>query len=277
MAGMIVWLASYPKSGNTWLRAVYTSMRTGRDPDINALEGADVAADRGLFERVLGVRSSDMTVQEVEVLRPRADEAMVSEQSGDTWRKIHDGLFNGPTGEPIVSVKATRAALYVIRDPRDVAISMASHAHRTLAWAVERMGRRGASVSSSNSSLSDQLCQRLGSWSEHVLSWVDHSRFPIYVLRYEDCLAAPVPTFRAAFAGAGLQVSAKDVAAAVERSSWQRLRAQEDSVGFKEHVGGSRFFRQGVAGAWRTELPEALARQVETQHREVMARYGYLG
>jgi aryl sulfotransferase len=275
--GRIVWLASYPKSGNTWLRAVYTALRTGSGPDINALGSTEIASSRWLFDVTLGVRSSDLTPEETDLLRPRVDEATAAASAGDIWRKIHDCLLSGPSGEPIVSVGATRSALYLVRDPRDVAVSLARQAGRPLAWAVKRLGDPAASVSRSTRFLESQLRQRLGSWSHHVTSWTGHLLFPVHVVRYEDCVADPLGTFKAAFAAGGLVASDAAVADAVARSSWERLRAQEDRSGFREEeLGHSPFFRRGAAGAWVDELPAVLARQVEDQHGEVMARFGYL-
>ena len=273
MTGLTVWLASYPKSGNTWLRAVYAALRGRTEPNINALGSHGPA--RALFDGALGVRSSDLSPDEVDALRPRADEAMIASLNGDSWRKIHDALFAGPRDELIVSVSATRAALYLVRDPRDVAVSLAHHADLTLHEAVDYLSS-STSLETSGRSLQAQLRQRLGSWSEHVRSWTDNPPFPVHVLRYEDCMTQPVPTFRAAFAAGGLDATEDEVAAAVARSSLVRLQAQEIATGFREaHSRHSPFFRQGLVGGWKDELPADLARRVVDMHGEVMTRYGY--
>ncbi len=277
MSGRTVWLASYPKSGNTWLRAVYTALRTGADPNINALEGGNSPSSRWLFDSVLGVRSSDLLPEEIDRLRPHADVELVARAGGDVWRKIHDALLPGPSGELVVSAEATRAALYILRDPRDVAVSLARYDDLPLERAVELLCRDDAALAAGRRELSSLLLQRLGSWSEHVHSWVDTPAFPVHVLRYEDCLADPVASFQPAFAAAGLEVSASELAGAVASSSWERLRAQEDSVGFVERLSAtSPFFRRGRAGGWAEELAPNLARRIVDAHGAVMARFGYL-
>ncbi len=275
MTGRIVWLASYPKSGNTWLRTVYTALRQGAEPDINALEGLGPA--RYLFDIALGVRSSDLSQDEVDLLRPRADEAMATGPDGDVWRKIHDALFAGPSGELIVSAAATRTALYLVRDPRDVAVSWAHHAELPLSDAVDIICDSTTALANSTRRPEPQLRQRLGNWSQHVRSWADEAPFPVHVLRYEDCLADPVATFRTAFAAAGLDVSEREMIGATTASSLGRLQAQESATGFREVAGGeSPFFRRGLARGWEAELPAELALRVTEEHGAVMARYGYL-
>lgn len=276
MSGKIVWLASYPKSGNTWLRSVYTALVRG-DVDINALAAGAIHSGRASIDIALGVRSSDLSPEETEILRPEADDAGAARMTDDMWRKIHDALLPGPTGEPVVSPRATRAALYVVRDPRDVAVSLAHHLGISYERAVQRLGSEDSALFDDPSWLEPQLRQRLGTWSQHVVSWVDQPLLRVHVLRYEDCLTAPVETFGGAFAAAGLHRSEAELSEAVARASWERLQAQEEQDGFREgSTRGVRFFRKGKAGRWRDELAPGLARRVVDDHGAVMARFGYL-
>jgi hypothetical protein len=257
------------------LRAVYTSLRGKVEPDINSLACAGPAV-RPLFEAALGVRSSDLTQDEIVQLRPRADEAMTLGLSEDLWCKTHDALFVGPSGTPTVSAQATRCALYMVRDPRDVAVSLAHHAEMTLTEAVDLLCSSTAALAKSTTCLQPQLPQHLGTWSAHVRSWTESPPFPVHTLRYEDCLASPVATFMAAFAWTGWEATEAEVAEAVARSSFERLQTQEATAGFRERQRGSSvFFRRGSAGGWRDELPTRLARLIEDEHHAVMLSFGY--
>jgi aryl sulfotransferase len=272
----MVWLASYPKSGSTWLRSVYTALARRGDFRLNDLMGGAQPSGRAFFDTALGLRSSDLSFEEIDDLRPAADEATSARVSGDRWRKVHDALSVGPGGRPIVSPAATRAAIYLVRDPRDVVVSWAHHSGQSLQWSVEFICDPASALCDNPAYLGRQLRQKLGSWSGHVRSWVDQSFFPVHVLRYEDCARGPVRAFRRAFAAGGLQYSEEEVGAAVEMASFERLRAQEQSEGFAERSARDiRFFRRGVAGAWQEELPAPLARRVANEHAEVMARFGY--
>jgi aryl sulfotransferase len=276
MSAQTVWLASYPKSGNTWLRAVYSAWLTGAAADVNDLRGGAMAASRGAFDEALGVPSASMTPDEVELMRPRVDEVLAAGAREPLLRKIHDAYVRGPAGVPLVSAAATRAALYMIRDPRDVAVSYAHHSGETLEWACRRLSDPGAAMSDRRDRLQPQLRQRLGTWSEHVRSWVDDTPFPVAVVRYEDCAAAPVETFAGALRFAGLDVDEESIERAVDHARFDRLRRAEEEHGFVERAPGApNFFRRGRSGAWHDDLPADLAAAIAEDHREVMARFGY--
>ena len=83
--------------------------------------------------------------------------------------------------------------------------------------------------------------------------------------------------FAPAFAAGGLQPSSEEMEQAIKRTSWDRLRRQEEAAGFKERPRADRmFFRRGMAHGWIDELPSELARRIEHDHGEVMQRFGYL-
>jgi aryl sulfotransferase len=273
LTGRIVWVASYPKSGNTWLRVVYASWRRGDQIALNDLS-AGLIATRAVFDDALGIPSSSLNADEVDLLRPRVDEVVAADADGVCLRKIHDVYLRD--GGPIVSLQATRAALYFIRDPRDVAVSYAHRAGRDLEWAQRRLADPDACIAAGDGALNEQVRQRLDTWSAHVRSWVDKTPFPVEVVRYEDCVADPLATFTRAleFTQVG-PVERDQVARALETASFDRLREAEDDQGFDE-PGAPRFFRRGEPGAWRDELPAELAARIERDHSEVMARFGYL-
>jgi hypothetical protein len=178
----------------------------------------------------------------------------------------------------VVSSAATRAAIYMVRDPRDVAVSRAHHNARPVEWVVDRLEDPAAAMGDTTRALIPQLQQRLGTWSEHVRSWVDHAPFAVHVVRYEDCLADPLRAFGSALRFADLgPVADADVAQAVRHAAFDRLRDAEAAHGFRERPAElERFFRSGRAGSWREEMPAAVANRVEAAHGDVMARFGYL-
>ena len=274
-ASQLVWLASYPKSGNTWFRAVYSAWLTGGPVDLGRLPG-DLVAVRPVFDHALGVPSSALTHDEIDRLRPRADEVLAADADVPSLWKVHDAYLSGPGGDPIVSTAATRAALYFVRDPRDVAVSYAHRARRPSDWARERLRDPDAAIAAEHDRVDVQLRQRLGTWSEHVRSWVDDPPFPVTLVSYEDCVSAPVETFAKALeVVVGDPVERERVARAVAHAEFRLLREAEAAQGFDE-PGAPPFFRRGEAGAWRDELPAAVAEGIAADHRDVMRRLGYL-
>jgi hypothetical protein len=266
-------LASYPRSGNTWFRAVYSAWRTGGPPNLDHL--GTIASSRERFDDALGISSSDLTDDEVDRLRPWADEVVDRDFGRLHLEKIHDRL-SAPGQPEIVSREATHCAIYLVRDPRDVAVSLAHQNGLSAAGAADLLGDPAASIADRVDDISDQLRQRLGTWSDHVRSWVDSEAFSVHPVRFEDCVAEPCATFATALSQAGFTTSAEDLAAAVDEASFERLRAVEATAGFRENRQRDRpFFRRGRPGAWQDELPADLAARIADEHAEVMARFGY--
>lgn len=276
----IVWLASYPKSGNTWFRALLANLdRERSDPvSIEAL-GAPNAAGRAAFDRAAGIDSADLTAAEADRLRPQVYWRLAATARGaePVFLKIHDAFLAPGDGAPLVPTEASRGAIYLVRNPLDVCISFAHHSGWTFDTAIARMADGDYAMARRRDRLDHQLRQHLSSWSGHVRSWLDNGRMPVHLVRYEDLQAQPVATLAAAIAFAGLERSRAEVERAVEWSRFDRLQAQERSGGFSEKpMRMPGFFRSGRAGGWKEELTAAQVDRIRGDHAAVMRRLGYL-
>ncbi|GAB6039790.1 sulfotransferase domain-containing protein [Endothiovibrio diazotrophicus] len=276
--GGIYWLASYPKSGNTWFRIFLSNLLEDGDRpvDINELATGMIASDRMWLDEVLGFDTAELNPDEVEQLRPAVYRWSLHDPEV-SYHKIHDAYTRTPAGEPLVSREGTLGALYLLRNPLDVAPSYANHNRSSIDQVIERMGDRNYTLCDPRRGLHHQVRQRLLSWSEHVLSWVDAPGLNCQIVRYEDLLADPLPTFTRAARFLGLPDSAERVAKAIRFSDFRELARQEDEKRFKEKPHQDvRFFRRGRSGTWREQLDEAQVRRLIADHGEVMRRFGYL-
>src|ERR1700728_2946842 len=193
--GRIWCLASYPKSGNTWLRAVLASLMSGRPADINAMPLVSLLANnRAVFDNALGIESADLTVEQERNLRPRVYELWAAELQRPLYCKAHDAYQMTPAGEPLFPTAATLGAVYIVRDPRAVAVSFANHLAEPIDESIVRMHDPGAASLPPVVRLYRHLRPRLGSWREHVESWLS-APFPVHLLRYEDMHGDPHAAF----------------------------------------------------------------------------------
>lgn len=269
----ITWLASYPKSGNTWLRAFLTNLRAGAGSpaDINALHAVQFST-RELFDRTCGWKSSELLPEEIAGLRIPMQRAL-AEQRPDALIKTHEN-FAGHAGRPRFAAEATRVALYVVRNPLDIAISLSHHWNRGIDSAVAFLNNPSARLIFPPGE--PEFDQPLGDWSAHVRSWVEAPGLPICVLRYEDLEAEPGATFARAAAAAGCEVSEDVIQRAVWHSRFEELQRQEAAKGFGERLVDRPFFRSGRSGGWRQALAPAQISAIVAAHGDLMRRFGYL-
>ncbi len=279
MAGAIIWLASYPKSGNTWLRLLLANLLSGKEEavDINeiGLPQRDIV-NRDNFEEITLIDSSLLSHDEVDALRPRVVKEITSKADGDIYVKVHDAYRTIAGGEPLLGHGCARAGCYVIRDPRDVAISFAFHCGISIEQAIKLMNNPRMVLDRRHNL--PRLHQVTYDWSRHVESWIEQNDVPVHVIRYEDLHESPIATMQAAADFLGLAASADAVEHAVRCTDFSALQRQEKVAGFRERPMQSTapFFRSGCAGIWREMLNPEQQQAITQTHHRVMSRFGYI-
>jgi aryl sulfotransferase len=269
-----VWCASYPKSGNTWVRTLAHALRTGKEPDINRL-GAEGHASADVM-RSLGLSTSDMseTMSHAFVRLGWALGRDTGAADATTLRKTHTPWLPLDDGYPQCWQPPDARAVYIVRDPRAVAVSWAHHIGHSHADAVNIMATARSGIPSHND---DEHQFHPGDWSIHVRSWLDQSDIPILVLRYEDLQMDPVPTVTRLAQWLNLPSDEDRINFAIDACAFEKLAVAEITHGFAEAAAPRRvFFRRGEIDSWREELAPDLVAQIEVRHGEVMRRLGYL-
>jgi aryl sulfotransferase len=278
--GRFGWLVSYPKSGNTWLRMMLTCLLSdGAAIDINALEVQAGIATFGEMDEFLGVEASDLTAAEIADARPALHAALAANSDRPVLlRKVHDRFWRTSSGASAFVPDLSVGGIFLIRDPRDVAVSYSHHRGTEIGATIEYMADDSAVLARIESRGRMQLPQPLGAWSGHALSWLDQAEIPLLVIRYEDMLAEPLRHLALASAHLGITVTDKSLEAAVTATHFEVLSAQEKTHGFRERFQAATapFFREGRAGGWRERLSAEQIEAIARRHGNVMARFGYL-
>jgi hypothetical protein len=284
LRGRILWLASYPKSGSTWIRALLTNYRLDAETpaDINQLDVHSIASSRARFDELVGVEASLLPSPVIDRLRPEVYRRLAVAAKGTRFIKVHDAWTQADDGAAMFPADVTLGVVYIVRNPLDMVASIANHYGVAAETVIERMNDPDHATSDTGTRLHRQLRQRLRCWSGHFRSWVDDSSLRVHVVRYEDLAANTATTFEQVVRFCGLDVGSTDdvrrrVDKAVAFSDFTELRRQERAAGFKERsAAASRFFRQGQVGSWRAELSEPLVRRLVDAHQPMMQRLKYL-
>jgi hypothetical protein len=273
--GAIIWLASYPKSGNTWLRAfLHNLLRNPQEGyDINRLDDFTLSESAYGWYRMIDSRPvEEYSTAEVAGMRPKVHRHLTTVFPDSIFVKTHCAVMEDH-GFPTVTFEVTAGAVYVVRNPLDVAISYAHHIGTSVEDAITYMAKSRAMSPPGH----NHVHELLGSWSEHVESWTAKQSRALHVVRYEDMLDRPQSAFGGIARFLGLKPPRDRLERAIARSSFKVLQEKERRHGFKEKSEkAERFFRDGTSGQWRKALTKEQVARVAAAHSEQMQRFGYL-
>jgi len=274
--GRIVWIASYPKSGNTWMRAFLANYYSHAGKPASLEEVSKFAVSESHPERYRqyagGQDPASIPYERLAQVRPQVHAAIAAASPRTVFAKSHNymGRF---AGYPLHNLQATAGAVYIVRNPLDVAVSMMDHFGLNADEAIDFMANEETATPSNEFSVAEFLA----SWSTHVSSWTAQRHPNIVVLRYEDMLERPGKAFQAVLKLVNQPRDAKRMNQAIKQSSFRRLRSLEDQHGFGERSYHSRrFFRSGSRDQWRTVLSREQVERMIEEHEDQMKRFDYI-
>ena len=193
--GKIIWLASYPKSGNTWVRAFLHNLLRNPDSayDINKITDFTTSDSSIEWYKMHDRRPwPEWSADEVAALRRKAQLSICASRREDIFVKTHNAMMTF-RGHPLIHTDLMAGAIYVVRNPLDVVISLKHHYGCDLDTAIDVLADP-----SIGSTTNDKIVYEVHkNWSIHVDSWTSSPWPGLHVVRYEDMLSAPIRAFRA--------------------------------------------------------------------------------
>lgn len=280
--GAITLLSSYPKSGNTWVRAFLTGIWRAQQRaalNINDLMIQSISS-KEFIDPLLGLPSAELSHAELEGIRPDlCDLACRQAPAGERlFLKTHDALLPGPATRRLpFSADALDRILYIVRDPRGVAPSFARHLGTSIDATIARMADAGFLLSSYPGRVGHHVRQLLSSWSAHVDSWMDNAAAPLLIVRFEDMASDPSSAFRKMLAFLEVNADTSTIDQVLDATRLSALQSQEARLGFREKTaGGHNFFHSGQPYEWKTLLSPQQVDALIMTHERTMRRLGYL-
>ena len=271
----IIWLASYPKSGNTWLRAFLANLIADQDVPVPFTDYGRFATNEAsgywFRDRIGGdLRPEHMRA----VAAMRTDVQRDIARTGKPLRFVKTHSYLGPAfGHLQINMDVTAGAIYIVRNPLDVAISFAHHNATAIDQAIDVMAKPGTS----SMMRPDRVFEWTSDWSSHVESWTGRPHEQLCVLRYEDMLDRPMESFSKVAAFLKMGVEPSQINRAIEASSFEQLQKMERETGFDEKASGAdAFFRVGRKNQWSEVLSKEQQRRIIARHKAQMKRFDYL-
>ena len=252
----IIWIASYPKSGNTWMRSLLAHyfMPPGQAPDINNLRNfttADVRQD--FYDAANGGSYEGKNLADWMRVRLPALRLIAQSRPNHHFVKTHCQTIR-IADQDVIPPEVTSGAIYLIRNPFDLAPSFARHQSADIDTAIDRM-LNPDTVMGTPSGIFDVM----GRWDDHIGSWTGAPGLKRRVIRYEDLLKKPAREMRGLLeVFLGQQVDAAKLARAIKATTFANMQKQERELGFTERPEGmTSFFAKGQAGVWKDDLTPA--------------------
>ena len=273
--GGILWLASYPKSGNTWLRAFLANyLADAPTPvDINTLPDFAYGDMRSeYYGQVAGKPAAELSWEEINALRPAVHRFLAGARPGLVFVKTHT-LLTTIEGVATITPEATAGAIYVVRNPFDTAVSFAHHYGLSIDEGARALCFSGLCIEPK----AGHVRQIVADWSSHAESWLLPPGLPRLTLRYEDMIGAPQGSFSRVVDFLKLPKDRERLKRAIRQSSFRVLAEQERKNGFVERSrSADRFFRKGGIGGFRQELTGEQVAMLIDRHRPMLTQLGYL-
>tara|TARA_Y100001958_G_C21221505_1_gene546875 strand:- start:148 stop:993 length:846 start_codon:yes stop_codon:yes gene_type:complete len=281
---MIVWLASYPKSGNTLLRSMLSGYLFSQDGKFNfdLLKNIRKFPDFGVF-RNLGI---DITNEKEVVKNYLNVQKEINKRDGNSVRflKTHSAL-NDINGHKFTDLKNTLGAIYIVRDPRKVVVSYANHSQISLNESLNRlMELRTLGGQNDNQ---NQSVTHVGSWSSNYHSWKEFKKVKKYLLvKYEDLISDPenffllILEFIHKLSNTKFVVDKNKLKNVLDSTTFENLQSLEKKNNFPEAIKDTNgnfvtFFKYGKKNTGKN-LPIEINDKIEKGLNLEMKELGYL-
>ena len=286
---MIVWLASYPKSGNTFLRSLLSAYLFTEDGKFKfeSLNHISQFPDLKIFKK-FGINISD----ELEIVKNylNIQQKLNSKNiSSLKFLKTHSSL-NDINGYKFTDLKNSLGVIYIVRDPRSVAKSYANHNQMTLEMATNNLFKFVTLTDERKHSdqVVNQAVTHVGSWSSNYNSWKEFKKVNRYLLvKYEDLVLNTDKCFREILkfifeiGKSSFQINTKKFENTLESTTFSRMQKLELEKGFPEaikDINGSKitFFKYGLRDNDPNSFPKDLNEKIKSKFFHELNELSYI-
>ena len=272
--GKIVWLASYPESGAHWFSMFLASLvseskepcsKKERDLILPAENSAKLY--QPFFRRPLG----EIPMRELAEMRPHVHAELAKRASGFLFLRTQSAAVRH-FGHLTITPEATAAAIYIVRNPLDIAASYGAAKGRSIDRTISLMAKSGRILGKSLK----RTYELVGSWSENVESWTARTRGRCLCLRFEDMLDDPEKQFSQAVSFLGMKATPEQIAKACENSIGSVLEPyKKGGIRMPRHLSSLELLRSGAALRGKRRLTTQQIATIAGMHRDQMRRFGY--
>ena len=278
---MIIWIASYPKSGNTWVRSFLSAYYFSKDGvfDIKNLNRIEDYPNKQFFSQV--VKEGEIHNHWEESQKKIIKEGKVK------FLKTHNSLIKA-FGNDFTQPKYTLGVIYIVRDPRNVITSVKNHNDfNNYDEALKFMQNDNAILNDYRHLKNYAKTTIINSWRINYQSWIQNNFFRRMTIKYEDMITKPDEVFRdlVVFVNTLCRfnegINSLKLNNSIQTTSFDKLKNIENQGNFSESVYSLKdkrkikFFFLGPKNDWRKELDKSLIKKMNEYYKEDLNKFGY--
>tara|TARA_Y100000590_G_scaffold429408_1_gene541958 strand:- start:2095 stop:2934 length:840 start_codon:yes stop_codon:yes gene_type:complete len=277
---MIIWISSYPKSGNTWVRSLISSYYFSDDGkfDFNLLNNIDQYPQQKFFNQKInkpGEISNFWESSQREIIRKKKI----------IFFKTHNALAS-LNGKNFTSQNFTLGAIYLVRDPRNLITSLKNHYNLNYQEALDFMINDKKYIYDNRFKENYSTFHFLSSWSNHYKSWILNKMFKILIIKYEDLEYKTYETtkniilFINNLIGEKNNLNKNKIVNCIKTTNFQVLQKKEEQTGFMENVSLNHnkkinFFYLGNKNKWQNILSSEIKIKTNNLFKNDLKYFNY--
>jgi len=272
---MILWITSYPKSGNTWIRAlISTYLYSNKENfEFKLLQKIPKFIQEKFISPVVDLNELKKNPLKIAKFWKSA-QLRVNLDNEIKFFKTHNACVSYKNNW-FTDEMNTAGYIYLVRDPRSIACSLASHSNISIEQAVNDL------LNENNMGLNGpyKLAELPGSWKINYLSWKKKKNFEGIVVKYEDLIDNTENEFKKILVFLNkfkkIDINEKRISNSIVSCNFSNLSQMESKFGFEE-TQNNKFFRRGKKDSWKNELNSNLRKKLEDNFKNEMIELGYL-
>lgn len=275
-----IWIASYPKSGNTMLRLFLAAYFFTDDGIIKSFKTIKhISNFQNIILNLPNIPSYQDFTKDLSKICPLWIEAQKFNAQNikkSLMLKTHSFMGN-INNHPLTNSEYTLGFIYIVRDPRSVLISNMHHFNFTIEKSLENI------LDEKRFSLGQgaPVPEIISSWKNHYLSWKKFSNsVPSIIIKYEDILENSKKEYLKILKFLqkinSFKINAEKFENAVKSVHFNKIKKMESDFGFDEKLYGESFFRKGIKDEWKAELPKSYQQKIINKFLSEMSELGYI-
>lgn len=263
----IVWIASYPKSGNTWVRSILANA-IFQESDISKF--SQLIPSLPALNYALHPRKNEIRDYGEVMLALGQTQKVIAENSNGSRCIVKTHTACGSiNGIHFPELKYTAAVIYLLRDPRDVLISWAAHMDKSFEETERIMLDSNFRIAQPGQPMNREF---LSSWENHVKGWQKFEICPL-IVKYEDLVFDTEKSINKILGHLHIDARGR-IDEILSKTSFGELQRQENNAGFSEQRGSEMFFRKGKVGSWQNS--DFDFSKISQKFEQTMIAFNYL-